>query len=91
MFTEEQIEALRPQFSFGGQIMFMVDWFKTDHCVINDKTIYYSIKSGLRHADGVTTSPYFYERTFFKEDAKEKALAHFSAWWVRIHKERDLS
>jgi len=93
MFTTEQIENLRPSFNLGGQLaMSMVEWF-TFHAYENRDgiPIHCTIKSGLRHADGETRSPYHYEETFFGVDCTEKARAHFSCWWVRVHQERDLS
>lgn len=36
------------------------------------------IKSGLRHADGITLSPFHYEESFWGEGYQEKALDHFN-------------
>jgi len=53
--TDEQILELKPEFKVANQ-MTMFDWFE-----IHQGAGYYIIKSGLKHADGVTKSPYYYE------------------------------
>lgn len=71
--TKKQILKLRPEFKFGG--MRMMDWFE-----IIEGGGYITIKNGLRHADGETKSPFFYED--FCESKKEKQLIEkFNNWW----------
>jgi hypothetical protein len=72
--TESQILKLRPDFRFGG--ITMVDWF-----MVNKGAGFYGIRSGLRHADGVTKSPYHYEHTLGGENTKKRVLEHFNKWW----------
>ena len=80
MIKIEEIRKLRPTFIFGG--MPLTDWFE-----VNQGKGYCVIRSGLRHADGVTKSPYHYE--YFKggKDATEKVLEHFNKWWKSINKD----
>ena len=52
--TKSQILKLRPEFKFGG--MTMIDWFE-----ITEGSGFFCIRSGLKHADGETKSPYHYE------------------------------
>ena len=76
--TIDEIRELRPSFSFNGG-MTLIEWFEVHHgigfCVIN---------SGLRHADGETKSPYYYEHSIGGENATERCLAHFSDWWHNL-------
>lgn len=76
--TENQVLKLRPEFSIGNG-MSMIEWFE-----IHRGVSYYIIHSGLRHADGVTKSPYFYEKSFCGRSAKKEALEHFTQWYNNI-------
>ena len=69
--TESKILKLRPTFKFGG--MTMVDWFE-----INKGASFYCIKSGLRHADGKTKSPYYYCDSIGGKEAKKKVVENFN-------------
>lgn len=52
----------------------IVDWFEV-HFYSETMIL---IKSGLRHADGETKSPYYYEETTFGKNAKRDALKKFN-------------
>ena len=69
-----QIEKLKPEFKFGG--ITMVEWFET-------KQIgqFCFIRSGLRHADGETKSPFFYDEWISGEDAEKRSIEQFNIWW----------
>lgn len=77
--TESKILKLRPTFKFGG--MTMVDWFE-----ITKGGSFYSIRSGLNHADGKTKSPYYYCDCIGGEDTKNRALEKFNKWWKKVNK-----
>jgi hypothetical protein len=81
--TKKQILKLRPQFKLGGG-MTMIDWFE-----INEGTGYYGIRSGLRHADGETKSPYHYEDSVGGKGAEKIALLRFNQWWEQINSDYD--
>jgi hypothetical protein len=72
--TKKQILKLRPEFNFYG--MRMVEWFE-----ITEGVDMFTIRSGLRHADGETKSPFYYEQTFSGKGRKKQALEHFNSWW----------
>lgn len=72
--TRDEILQLKPIFEFEG--VDMVDWF----CIKEgDNT--FSITSGLKHADGETKSPYYYNDYVIGENASEIALNNFNKWW----------
>lgn len=77
--TKKKILNLRPKFKFGQ--MYMIDWFE-----INEGAGYFCIKSGLRHADGETKSPYFYEDCIGGKNAEKIAIDNFNLWWESINK-----
>ena len=58
---------------------YVIEWFEVH--------LYSSgclIKSGLRHADGETTSPYYYENSIWRKDSKEavvQAIWEFLQWY----------
>ena len=79
--TESQILKLRPQFNFNGMLP-LVDWFE-----IQRGTGYYTIKSGLNHADGETKSPYYYYDFAGGKNTKKLCLKRFEKWWIEINKE----
>jgi len=70
----KDIKKLKPEFYFGG--MSMVDWFE-----ISSGKSFYAIRSGLRHADGETKSPYHYDYFEGGENAKKNVLKNFNDWW----------
>jgi hypothetical protein len=80
--NKEDIKKLRPSFKFGEIVM--IDWFE----VLEGKG-YCVIRSGLRHADGITKSLYDYE--YFKggNDATNEVLNHFNNWWRLLNKNKD--
>ena len=91
MFSKEEIEQLRPEFTLNGALAFaMVDWFKFHIIYSNGKPVSCTICSGLRHADGVTRSPYHYDTSFFGDSCMEKSLIHFSVWWMKLHQEQKI-
>jgi hypothetical protein len=79
--TKEQILKLRPEFKLfeGGWLLH--DWFE-----ISEGVGYSCIKSGLRHADGETKSPYHYEECIGGKNAKKSVLENFSRWWDSLNK-----
>lgn len=77
---ESQIKKLRPSFKFGR--MEMIDWFE-----INSSDSFYSIRSGLRNADGETKSPYYYESYTVGRGAKKIEIEKFTKFWDSINKE----
>jgi len=79
MLNRRQILKLRPEFKVDGQ-MTMIDWFE-----IYEGAGYYTIKSGLRHADGETKSPYYYEHTEGGNNATKKCINHFNDWWNKLN------
>ena len=72
--TLNQITKLRPTFTFG--MMEMVDWFE-----VTSGHGYCTIRSGLRHADGETKSPYHYEDFQGGKNAKKECVKRFNEWW----------
>ena len=77
--TKSQILKLRPEFKFGG--MTMIDWFE-----ITEGSGFFCIRSGLRHADGETRSPYYYEDCVGGKGAKKLALYKFNNFWNDLKK-----
>jgi hypothetical protein len=84
LLSFKQIEKLRPTFKYGG--ISMVDWF-----TITKGHKYCCINSGLRHADGETKSPFFYEKCVGGNYASQKVLAHFNKWWKTVKHEKNKS
>lgn len=72
--TKKKILKLRPQFKFGH--MTMIDWFE-----ITEGECFFCIRSGLRHADGETKSPYYYEDCAVGKNAEKIAIETFNNWW----------
>jgi hypothetical protein len=72
--NRKQILKLRPEFKFNG--IRMTDWFE-----ITESAGFISIRSGLRHADGQTKSPYYYEDFTGGKHVEKKALEKFNEWW----------
>ena len=79
MFTEKEVLELKPTFKFAG--ITMTDWFVTFKGYN-----YFSIKNGLRHADGETKSPYYFDYKAIGEDAENEALEKFTLWWLTFEK-----
>lgn len=76
-----QVTKLRPEFKFGD--MTMIDWFE-----VSSGHGYCCIRSGLRHADGETKSPYYYENCIGGKNSKKEALAKFNQWYESLNKAR---
>lgn len=76
---KSQILKLRPEFKFGG--MTMRDWFE-----ITEGSGFFCIRSGLKHADGETKSPYHYEDCVGGKGAKKLALDKFNNFWNDLKK-----
>lgn len=74
MITKEKIIKLRPKFYIND--VGMVDWFQ-----ITDGGAFFCIRSGLRHPDGETKSPYHYEECIGGNNAEMIALEKFNKWW----------
>lgn len=79
MKTLSQISKLKPEFKFGN--MTMIDWF-----IVTQGTGFCCIRSGLRHADGETLSPYHYENCIGGKNAKKEALTKFNQWYESLNK-----
>jgi hypothetical protein len=60
--------------------MTMIDWFE-----ITEGAGLYSIRSGLRHADGKTKSPYHFECTLGGKNSKKECLHKFNEWWNNLN------
>lgn len=73
--TRKEVLQLHPTFTFGRTEM--VEWFE-----FSEGEMFFGIKSGLRHADGKTKSPYYYESISFGENAEEIELDKFSNWYT---------
>lgn len=76
--TKKEILKLRPKFKFDIG-MTMIDWFE-----ITEGAGFFCIRSGLRHADGETKSPYHYEDCVVGKNAKKTAMEKFNKWWVSL-------
>ena len=74
--TKEDILELRPTFYLKNNPMSMVEWFE-----IHEGPFWCTISSGLRHADGVTKSPYHYEDHGSGENATFECVKNFNEWW----------
>ena len=77
MLTLEDIRNLKLDFDFNG--MTMVDWFK-----VTNGQGFCCISSGLRHADGETKSPYYYEDCIGGEKAEKRVLGKFNKWFGEL-------
>ena len=73
--SKSKILKLRPEFKIGSG-MTMIEWFE-----ISEGGSFFCIKSGLRHADGETKSPYYYEDCIGGKNAEKIALDKFNIWW----------
>ena len=80
--TAKEILKLRPEFEVGGG-MRMIDRFE-----ISQGASFYCIRSGLRHADGETKSPYHYEDCVGGKNAKKISLQKFTDWWNSLKIEK---
>lgn len=78
IMTKEQILNLYPSFKFGG--MTITDWFE-----ITEGNVFFCIRSGLKHADGKTKSPYYYKDCVVGKNSKKIALYNFSKWWTFLN------
>ncbi len=77
--TEAKILKLRPEFKFGGQSM--IEWFE-----VSKGASFYSIRSGLNHADGESKSPYYFSCCLGGKNTKKKVLKLFNDWWNKLDK-----
>ena len=79
--TKKQILKLRPEFKLGmGMGITMIDWFE-----ITEGAGFFCIRSGLRHADGETKSPYHYEDCVGGKNAEKIAMEKFNKWWASLN------
>jgi hypothetical protein len=76
IMTKKQILKLRPEFYLTDG-MRMTDWFE-----IIERDVFCTIRSGLRHSDGITKSPYYYEATYVGKNPTKHALKQFTDWWM---------
>lgn len=81
MLTFDEILELRPSFKMYEGGMSMIDWFQ-----VMKGTGWCTIRSGLRHADGVTKSPFHIDIAFGGKDADKKALKEFNKFWKTAKK-----
>ena len=77
--TKKQILKLRPEFKLGMG-MTMIDWFE-----ITEGASFFCIRSGLRHADGETKSPYHYEDCVGGKNPEKIAMEKFNMWWASLN------
>ena len=80
--TKKQILDLRPTFKLYG--ITITEWFE-----ISEGAGFYCIRSGLKHTDGVTKSPYYYEDCVGGKNAKSIALGKFNKWWNEIQTNKE--
>jgi len=74
--TIKDILKFKPEFRFGN--MTMVEWYEV-HLFYGDLYgLQYTIRSGLKHADGKTKSPYFYDKTTYGKNSKKEAIKEFN-------------
>jgi hypothetical protein len=64
----------------------MLDWFE-----INEGAGFFCIRSGLRHADGETRSPYRYEICIGGKNAKKESLSKFDTWFNSLNSVKNKS
>ena len=76
--TKKQLLKLRPEFKFNG--MPMIDWFE-----ITEGGGFFSIRNGLRHADGETKSPYYYEDFVGGKNSEKIVMERFNKWWNSLN------
>lgn len=76
--TKKNISKLRPEFKLGTDIT-MIDWFE-----ITEGIGFFCIRSGLRHADEETKSPYHYYDCICGKNAKKIAIEKFNKWWYSL-------
>jgi len=77
--SKSKILKLRPEFKIGSG-MTMIEWFE-----ISQGGSFFCIKSGLRHADGETKSPYYYEDCIGGKNTEKIALDKFNLWWSSLN------
>lgn len=78
--TEAQVLKLQPKVYTGKTQFAVYDWFE-----ITRSGSMYSIRSGLRHADGETKSPYHFSVTKLGSGAKILCLEEFTEWWSYVN------
>lgn len=79
IMTKKQVLKLRPEVKIPGS-MTMIDWF-----VITEGIGFCCIRNGLRHADGETKSPYYYEDCVSGKNAEKIVLKNFNIWWTSLN------
>ena len=77
--TEAKILKLRPEFKFGN--CSMIEWFE-----VSKGASFYSIRSGLKHAEEESKSPYYFSCCLGGKNAKKKVLKLFNDWWSKLEK-----
>ena len=77
--TLAQILKLRPEFKLAEGRVTMRDWFE-----ITQGPSFCSIRSGLRHADGETASPFLYERTIIGKNSLKESIHKFEEWYKGV-------
>ena len=82
MMSKKDIKKLRPSFKFGDIVM--TDWFE-----VSEGKGYCVIRSGLKHADGITKSPYDYEYSKGGNNATNEVLNHFNNWWRQLNQNKE--
>ena len=59
----------------------MRDWFE-----VSKGVSFYSIRSGLKHAEEESKSPYYFSCCLGGKNAKKKVLRLFNDWWSNLEK-----
>ena len=77
--TLAQILKLRPEFKLADGRVTMRDWFE-----VTQGDSFCIIKSGLRHADGETASPFHYEEVVVGKKALKQSIEKFSEWYKGV-------
>ena len=77
--TLAQILKLRPEFKLAEGRVTMRDWFE-----VTQSDSFCVIRSGLRHADGATASPFLYERTIIGKKALKQSIEKFNEWYKGV-------
>ena len=83
--TLEDIKNWKPTFNYYG--MEMVEWFE-----VKKTNQWVSIRSGLRHADGETKSPFNYEDVEVgNKNNTKNILTKFNNWYNGLRDNRIIS
>jgi len=79
--TKKEILELKLEFKSGN--MTMIDWFQ-----ISEGAKFFRISSGLKHANDITKSPFYYEDFAIGKNAEKQVLKKFNEWWLSLNYEK---